>query len=81
VADGGAVGVFAEAGGSGEEEIFELAEHDYLYIVILVRVNVKTCSGFGLAERMTGRRDRLRKFSAENCGGDVEKRGTAPTYL
>ena len=35
------VSVFAQARGRGEREIFKLAKHDYLHIVVLMEVIVK----------------------------------------
>jgi hypothetical protein len=35
------VSVFAQARGGGESEIFKLAKHDYLHIVVLMEIIVK----------------------------------------
>ena len=37
-----AVSVFAQARGRGEREVFKLAKHDYLHIVVLMEIIVKT---------------------------------------
>jgi hypothetical protein len=36
------VSVFAQARGRGEREVFKLAKHDYLHIVVLMKIIVKT---------------------------------------
>ncbi len=36
------VSVFAQARGRGEREVFKLAKHDYLHIVVLMEIIVKT---------------------------------------
>jgi hypothetical protein len=38
------VSVFTQARGRGEREVFKLAKHDYLHIVVLMEIIVKNSS-------------------------------------
>ena len=42
VSDSRPVSVFAQARGRGEREVFKLAKHNYLHIVVLIEITVKT---------------------------------------
>src|SRR2546422_4982250 len=54
--NGSAVGAFAQPRGRAEQQIFEFAEHDYYYIVILILIRVQ----MGMSRPMHSRRPYLK---------------------